>query len=136
MKQKVNYFDLKQISKFLKFTWILSACLPAIRPGSARCTDPEISHNTGNLGRFTKLLFQLMQHDSLYPSFPLYPLNVLIIHYGFSSYTELTQLLVSSHHCNHYFYIVLLRLILISAKQSLTKNRNSLQVSPLLTTKF
>ena len=34
-------------------------CQCAIRPGSARCTGPEISHNTANGSGFTKLLFRL-----------------------------------------------------------------------------
>ena len=31
--------------------------LPAIRPGCARCRAPEISHDKGNGGGFTKMLF-------------------------------------------------------------------------------
>ena len=34
------------------------ACLPAIRPGCARCRAPEISHDKGNGGRITKMLFR------------------------------------------------------------------------------
>ena len=34
------------------------ACQPAVRPGSARCRAPEISHDKGNGGRFTKTLFR------------------------------------------------------------------------------
>ena len=34
------------------------ACQPAVRPGCARCRAPEISHNKGNGGGFTKMLFQ------------------------------------------------------------------------------
>ena len=33
-------------------------CQPAVRPGCARCTAPEISHNKGNGGGFTKMLFR------------------------------------------------------------------------------
>ena len=35
----------------------LPACLPA-RPGCARCRAPEISHDKGNGGGFTKMLFR------------------------------------------------------------------------------
>ena len=34
------------------------ACQPAVRPGCARCRAPEISHNKGNGGGFTKMLFR------------------------------------------------------------------------------
>ena len=34
------------------------ACLPAVRPGCARCRAPEISHDKHNGGRFTKMLFR------------------------------------------------------------------------------
>ena len=41
---------------------ILSACQPAsqpaVRPGYARCRAPEISHDKGNGGGFTKMLFR------------------------------------------------------------------------------
>ena len=54
--------------KNLKFICILSASLPgsllAVRPGSARCMDPEILDSQGNDGRFTNLL--------------LYPLSMVI----------------------------------------------------------
>ena len=36
----------------------LPASLPAVRPGCARCRAPEISHDKGNGGGFTKMLFQ------------------------------------------------------------------------------
>ena len=36
----------------------LPACLPAVRPGCARCRAPEISHDKGNGGGFTKMLFR------------------------------------------------------------------------------
>ena len=32
--------------------------LPAVRPGCARCRAPEISHDKGNGGGFTKILFR------------------------------------------------------------------------------
>ena len=31
---------------------------PAVRPGCTRCRAPEISHNKGNGGGFTKMLFR------------------------------------------------------------------------------
>ena len=31
---------------------------PTVRPGCARCRAPEISHDKGNGGGFTKMLFQ------------------------------------------------------------------------------
>jgi len=34
-------------------------CLPAVRPGCARCTAPEISDFQGNDSRLTNVLFQL-----------------------------------------------------------------------------
>ena len=34
------------------------ASLPAVRPDCGRCRAPEISHNKGNGGAFTKMLFQ------------------------------------------------------------------------------
>ena len=34
------------------------ACQPAKRPGCARCRAPEISHDKGNGGGFTKMLFR------------------------------------------------------------------------------
>ena len=33
-------------------------CLPAVRPSCARFKAPEISHDKGNGGGFTKMLFQ------------------------------------------------------------------------------
>ena len=36
----------------------LPACQPAVRPGCARCRAPEISHDKGNGGGFTKMLFR------------------------------------------------------------------------------
>ena len=33
-------------------------CQPAVRPRCARCRAPEISHNKGNGGGFTKMLFR------------------------------------------------------------------------------
>ena len=42
--------------KISKFTCISSASL--VRPGCARCRAPEISHDKGNGGGFTKILFR------------------------------------------------------------------------------
>ena len=36
----------------------LPACQPAIRPSCTRCRAPEISHDKGNGGEFTKMLFR------------------------------------------------------------------------------
>ena len=36
----------------------LPACVRAVRPGCARCRAPEISHNKGNGGGFTEMLFR------------------------------------------------------------------------------
>ena len=63
LKRQVEYFDLQPTLKISKFTCISSASqpassLPAVRPGCARCRAPEISHNKGNGGGFTKMLFQ------------------------------------------------------------------------------
>ena len=38
--------------------YLYFVCQPAIRPGCTRCRAPEISHNKGNGGGFTKMLFQ------------------------------------------------------------------------------
>ena len=61
--RKHEYFSLQPILKFSKFTCISSACLPAFLPAChktrcARCRAPEISHNKGNGGGFTKMLFR------------------------------------------------------------------------------
>ena len=58
MKQKLEYFSLQPILKISKSTCISSASLPAVRPGCARCRAPEISHDKGNGGGFTKMLFR------------------------------------------------------------------------------
>ena len=64
--QKLEYFSLQPIFKISKFTCILSACQPwsqpasqpAVRPGCTRCRAPGISHDKGNGGGFTKMLFR------------------------------------------------------------------------------
>ena len=66
MKRPVEYFDLQPTLKISKFTCIssaggtdcLPAYLPAVRPGCTRCRAPVTSHNKGNGGGFTKMLFR------------------------------------------------------------------------------
>ena len=63
MKRQVEYFDLQPTLKIsnspvFRLTASLPACQPAVRPGCARCRAPEISHNKGNGGAFTKILFR------------------------------------------------------------------------------
>ena len=55
---KTRIFQPTANLKFPKFTCILSACQPAVRPGCARCRAPEISHDKGNDVGFTKMLFR------------------------------------------------------------------------------
>ena len=61
-KRKLEYFTLQPILKISKSACISSACQPAcqpaVRPGCARCRTPEISHDKGNGGGFTKMLFR------------------------------------------------------------------------------
>ena len=38
--------------------YLYFVCLPAVRPGCTRCRAPEISHDKGNGGGFTKMLFR------------------------------------------------------------------------------
>ena len=38
--------------------YLYFVCQPAVRPSCARCRAPEISHDKGNGGGFTKMLFQ------------------------------------------------------------------------------
>ena len=38
--------------------YLYFVCLPAVRPVCARCRAPEISHDKGNGGKFTKMLFR------------------------------------------------------------------------------
>ena len=54
---KTQIFQPTANFEIFEFTCILSASLPAIRPGSTRCRAPEISHDIGNGDRFTKMLF-------------------------------------------------------------------------------
>ena len=63
-KAKVVCFDLQRALKNSKIASIssachLPACLPAVRPGCARCMAPEISGSQGNGGGFTNLLYRL-----------------------------------------------------------------------------
>ena len=47
-----------EIFKIYLYFVCLPASLPAVRPGCARCRAPEISHDKGNGGGFTKMLFR------------------------------------------------------------------------------
>ena len=51
-----------------KFTWILSACLSAVRPSSTKCTAQEISNSWSNNDRFTNLVhsFHCTSHHSFF----------------------------------------------------------------------
>ena len=53
--QPTANFEILEI--YLYFV-CLPACQPAVRPGCARCRVPEISHDKGNGGGFTKMLFR------------------------------------------------------------------------------
>ena len=53
--QPTTNFEIFEI--YLYFV-CLPASLPAVRPGCARCRAPEISHDKGNGGGFTKMLFR------------------------------------------------------------------------------
>ena len=58
--------NISAYSQFLNFRNLpvfglpacLPACQPAVRPGCAWCRAPEISHDKGNGGGFTKMLFR------------------------------------------------------------------------------
>ena len=81
MKQQVEYFDLQPTLKISKFTYISSAGrtdgLPTVRPGCARCRAPEISHNKGNGGGSTKILFRRrFTHCAMVISFILHSFYV------------------------------------------------------------
>ena len=49
-----EYFSLQPIFEI----YLYFVCQPAVRPDCARCRAPKISHNKGNGGGFTKMLFQ------------------------------------------------------------------------------
>ena len=50
-------------------------CLPAVRPGCARCRAPEISHDKGNGSGFMKMLFRRrFTHCAMAIPFILLPL--------------------------------------------------------------
>ena len=54
--------------------------MPAVRPGCARCRAPEMSHNKGNGGGFTKMLFRRrFTHCAMAIPFILYSFIVLYI---------------------------------------------------------
>ena len=91
MKRRVEYFDPQPTLKISKFTCISSASRmdgrtdgqPAVRPDCARCRAPEISHNKGNGGGFTKMLFRTrFTHCAMAIPFILLPFLVLL--YSFS----------------------------------------------------
>ena len=55
--------------------YLYFVCLPAVRPGCARCRAPEISHNKGNGGGFMKMLFRRrFTHCTMAIPFILLPL--------------------------------------------------------------
>ena len=90
-KRQVEYFDLQPTLKISKFTCISSASRtngwtasqPAVRPGCARCRAPEISHNKGNGGGFTKMFFRRrFTHCAMVIPFIL--LLFLVLLYSFS----------------------------------------------------
>ena len=53
-----NFEIFKIYLYFVCLPACLPASLPAVRPGCARCRAPEISHDKGNGGGFTKMLFR------------------------------------------------------------------------------
>ena len=55
-KAKTRVFQ--PLANFENFKIFSSACQPAVRPGCAKCRAPEISHDKGNGGGFTKMLFR------------------------------------------------------------------------------
>ena len=64
MLNKVRTLTFRSVANFQIFEISLDfdyqpAMQPAIRPTTAKCTAPEISHNKGNCGGFTKLLLRL-----------------------------------------------------------------------------
>ena len=100
MKRQVEYFDLQPTWKISKFTCISSACQPAVRPGCARCTAPETSHNKGNCAGFTKMLFRRRFTHAPW-RFLLSFIPFLVLPYSFSKVT-----------------ISLLRLLLITSRKT------------------
>ena len=56
-RSSANFKNLEIHLYFVCQPACLPTCLPAIRPGCARCRAPEISHNKGNGGTFTKMFF-------------------------------------------------------------------------------
>ena len=53
-----NFENFEILLYFISQPASLPASQPAVRPGCARCSAPEISHDKGNGGGFMKLLFQ------------------------------------------------------------------------------
>ena len=67
--------------------YLYFVCLPAcrIRPGCARCRAPEISHDKGNGGGLTKMLFRRQfTHCAMAISFILNSFPFLVLLYSFS----------------------------------------------------
>ena len=57
--QPTANFEIFEINLyFICLPVTLPTCMPAVRPGCARCRAPEISHNKGNDSGFTKMLFR------------------------------------------------------------------------------
>ena len=57
MKQKLEFQPTGNFKIFKIYLYFV--CLPsAVRPGCTRCRAPEISHDKGNGGGFTKVLFR------------------------------------------------------------------------------
>ena len=64
------------------------ASQPAVRPGCARCRAPEISHNKGNGGGFTKMLFRRrFTHCAMAIPFILHslPCSSIVYHESFEA---------------------------------------------------
>ena len=56
--QPTANFEIFEIYLYLVLPACQPASQPALRPGCARCRAPEISHDKGNGGGFTKILFR------------------------------------------------------------------------------
>ena len=73
-----NFENFKIYLYFICQPASLPACQPVVRPSCTRCRAPEISHNKGDGGGFTKILFRrrfthaLRHGDFFYPSFSFF----------------------------------------------------------------
>ena len=56
-KAKTQIFQPTVTSEIFKI-YLYFICQPAVRPGCTRCRAPETSHDKGNRGGFTKMLFR------------------------------------------------------------------------------